>query len=186
MSGFTINANYLKHTNSTEVKLTITNTVTVNNVVSDPPTPTTTTEKKKDFSLPIVPRSSSSSSTLELTIPPIDEGLRCAFERRFLGICRAVLGNDDLCEEVIDENGDIILSITDLTELIKIVTGANDVEICIQEPVCEVGCFQCKLNPFSTGINRIIVNGMDFCVGYNKISTMMRNEYKICLTKVAF
>ena len=189
MSGFSISANYHKHMNSTEVKPSNINSVTVNNVISESPASSSSSippaEKKKDFTIPPITSTtvSSSSSTV---IPPVDEVLRCAFERKFLGIVRAVIGNEDLRDEVIDDKGDIVLSYTDLTDLIKIVTGANDVEICIQEPVCEIGCIRIKRSPFSVFINRIIVNGMDFCVGYNKISTMMSNDYKISLNKVAF
>ena len=188
MTGFKISANYNKHENSHTVKPVITNSVTVNNVVGETPSAPPTERRLidgKDYTLPS-PKSTSSSTSSLTPLNPIDETCRCAFERRYLGICRAVLCNKKLCEEVIDENGDMILSVSDLTDLIKLVTGENEVEIVIQEPMFEVCCIKIKTSPFATFINRIVVNGMDFSIGFNRISTMLSNEYKISLTKVAF
>lgn len=188
MTRFSLEANYNAH--STSMKPSITNQVTVNNVVSEDSPQT----RAKDYSLPMIPTvveptansSSSVSPPTDTNTPVIDEANRCKFERRFLGICRSVMCNKDLRDQVMDKNNDMILSIHDLTELIKLVTGEDEVEVVIHEPCIEIACIKIRTTPFAAKINRIVVAGMDFCIGYNRISTMLSNVYKICLTKVAF
>ncbi|MPN19230.1 hypothetical protein SDC9_166596 [bioreactor metagenome] len=99
-------------------------------------------------------------------------------------ICLSVLSSDDkvLINNVIDITGNIILSIKDLGELISLTTNSTDVSITVGEHDSQCGCFLNKL-PIWVPISKIIVNGTDFYVEYNKIHTMF-SEYHISLEKV--
>lgn len=180
MNPISITASYNKNEHSSEMKPTITNTVSITNSIGDK----TITEDIIDSS-PVNPL---------IKLPPksslkvgsgIDEDKRTAFEKRLLGIYTYVLSTNDkvLLNNIIDITGDIILAKADLIELIKIITGADDVSIVTGDRSVKMSCLNSKKIPLWVPVSKIIVNSQDFYVGYNRIHTMFA-EYKITLEKV--
>jgi hypothetical protein len=194
---FNISSNYNKTELTTSIKPSITNTVNVINKTTEKtsveiPDYPEIPEIKVEGST-VLPSAPPTNSIQSKILPPknllmvrgfVDESARTAFEKRLLSICLSVLSSDDkvLLNNVIDISGNIILSIKDLGELISLITNSTDVNITVGDHDVQCGCLLKKL-PIWKPITKIIVNGVDFYVGYNKIHTMF-SEYHITLDKV--
>ncbi len=198
MNPISIKASYNKNEHSSEMKPTITNSVSVTNNIG--------VNGGDEIKPEIVARASASDETgrtiivSELNpmvkIPTkaalaekvgvsIDEDKRTLFEKRLLGICLAVLSENNkvLINNIIDITGDIILSKLDLVELISIITGSADVSIVTGDRSVKMSCLNSKKIPLWVPVAKIIVNNQDFYVAYNRIHTMFA-DYKITLEKV--
>lgn len=185
MSSFNISASYSKHEHSSEVKPSITNTVNViNKMASDDVVDESKREQSTEPIVPSIPKILPPKNIL-LNRLVVDENARNTFEKRLLGICLAVLSSNDkvLLNNIIDLSGNIILTMTDLKELITLATGVSEVVITVGEHPLQVGCLKSKKLPIWVPVTKIIVNSQDFYVGYNRIHTMFA-EYRITLEKV--
>ena len=178
MNPISITASYNKNEHSSEMKPTITNTVSITNSIGDK-TITEDIIEPSPCLIKLPPKSSLKVGS------GIDEDKRTAFEKRLLGIYTYVLSTNDkvLLNNIIDITGDIILAKADLIELIKIITGADDVSIVTGDRSVKMSCLNSKKIPLWVPVSKIIVNSQDFYVGYNRIHTMFA-EYKITLEKV--
>jgi hypothetical protein len=198
MSAFNISSNYNKTELTTSIKPSITNTVNVINKASEkinveiPEYPEIPDIKVEDAN--VVASAPPSNAIKSKILPPknllmtrgfIDESIRTAFEKRLLSICLSVLSTNDkvLVNNIIDISGDIILSMKDLKELITLTTKSTDINIVLGEHDLHGCCSALEKLPIWFPITKIIVNGTDFYVEYNKIHTMF-SEYHITLEKV--
>jgi len=186
MNPISIKASYNKNEHSSEMKPTITNSVSVTNNINtggnsdDEIKPEIVTSEIN----PMV-KIPTKAALAEKVGVSIDEERRTLFEKRLLGICLAVLSENNkvLINNIIDITGDIILSKLDLTELISIITGSADVSIVTGDRSVKMSCLNSKKIPLWVPVAKIIVNNQDFYVAYNRIHTMFA-DYKITLEKV--
>lgn len=190
MTSFAVQASYTKKEQTTELKPTFTNTVTVNGVslleTSDGVAiklPSKEDIKKRTIEPKVVINDEvSDESEIEDRIIDVHN-----FERKLLSITLSVLSSRDkqLIQNIVDRSGEIILSRTDLTELIKIATGksADDIFIEIDESVTESGCLRLCKPILIYDILKIQIDGHDFNVKCNKIYNAFA-RYKVSMTKV--
>jgi len=188
MNPISIKASYNKNEHSSEMKPTITNSVSVTNNIgvngggnSDDETEKTIIASELNPMVKIPTK----AALAEKVGVSIDEDRRTLFEKRLLGICLAVLSENNkvLINNIIDITGDIILSKLDLIELISIITGSTDVSIVTGDRSVKMSCLNSKKIPLWVPVAKIIVNNQDFYVAYNRIHTMFA-DYKITLEKV--
>ncbi len=198
MNPISIKASYNKNEHSSEMKPTITNSVSVTNNIgangdSSFPRKGSGTGGNSDEIKPEIVASElnpmvkipTKAALAEKVGVSIDEDRRTLFEKRLLGICLAVLSENNkvLINNIIDITGDIILSKLDLVELISIITGSTDVSIVTGDRSVKMSCLNSKKIPLWVPVAKIIVNNQDFYVAYNRIHTMFA-DYKITLEKV--
>ena len=137
----------------------ITNNITIRNVSSD-----NLGEAKVEYG----GESAKQEGSFETANPyaNVREDIRCneMFEHYLLKIYETILlsNNKKLLANIVSKNS-IILTVTDLQELIRIKTG----KACMieTEPI-EVGCLGSVSNPF-TRISSIRVGGTDFYISHN-------------------
>lgn len=183
MSSFTISANYNKNEHSSEMKPTITNTVNVTNKVgTDGDKIDATATESSTLPAKILPP----KNILMARQPLIDETKRIAFEHRLLEIFRYLLTrqNKVLVNNILELGDEVLLALQDLKEVIGIATGESEIEVIVGESPVSVGCLKGFKVPFWSPITRIIVCGLDFEIGYNRIYNMLVETYGVSLTKV--
>ncbi len=109
-----------------------------------------------------------------------DEPASQIVEHKLLQVLVGLFSQDiTLIKNVIEPSEGIILTKTDLVDLIQTITGEQNVEIISEPP--HVKCFE-KLKMWDI-ITRIKVNNLDFHVEYNHQYNQLQ-QYHISLTKI--
>jgi hypothetical protein len=122
----------------------------------------------------------SSTATTNTTLITPDEQTITEFEHQLLQILVGLLGSDfKMIKQVIEPDKKIMLTKADLITLITLLTGTP--KVVINSSVPSNCCL--KSAEIYEDVESIIVDGLDFTIGYNRIATLV-SSYQISLERI--
>jgi hypothetical protein len=188
MNNFKASLSYNKNTSENNVNPVITNNVVISN------------SSDNEKAVPLVPIIENSSSSISATAPSFlsyptmtsstattnttlitpDEQTITEFEHQLLQILVGLLGSDfKMIKQVIEPDKKIMLTKADLITLITLLTGTP--KVVINSSVPSNCCL--KSAEIYEDVESIIVDGLDFTIGYNRLATLV-SSYQISLERI--